>query len=113
MLDIYYLYSSQPPKVVGTIIIIDMLQKKGQSWRSKRAYSRSHNYQVMGSGYKPMQFASMVLTAAPDHKASLRRKESWYNVHVISFKKFIFRDFPGHPVVKIPLSHCKGHGFDH
>ena len=66
----------------------------------------------MGSGYKHMQFASMVLTAAPDHKASLRRKEGWYNVHVISFKKFILGDFPGHPVVKIPLFHCSGRGFD-
>ena len=41
-----------------------------------------------------MQFASMVLTAAPDHKAFLRRKEGWYNVHVISFKKIHLQGRP-------------------
>lgn len=34
MLDMYYLYSSQPSKEVGTIVI-DMLQKKGQSGEIK------------------------------------------------------------------------------
>lgn len=42
MLGMHFIYSSQPQ--VGIPIIVAMLQKKGQAWRSTRPYSGSHNY---------------------------------------------------------------------
>lgn len=48
MLDMYYLYSSQPSKEVGTILLLTCYRRRGSLGEIKEL-TQDHNYQVMGS----------------------------------------------------------------
>ena len=59
-----------------------------------------------------MSRCSVVIIVTVKVNRTLTSRNS--NVPVIRWEGFniLSQDFPGGPVVKMPLFHCKGHGFD-
>ena len=65
-------------------------------------------HSALDSGFSPLHYVSLGPLLLFLGKFLIFRKKNTY----LMFKKKRSRDFPGGPVVKTPLFHCRGHGFD-